>query len=180
LKRSAASYWTQWPAPGNDFETRAELDAALAAGTVVEMGVGGGVAISPDPVEPRPQQRKDAGERVASREPPALHASARSVLRLDVDREFVDPCRSAIIITARLWRTTASACRSEAGAGNRSSAVGWRTSPSPFEPTTVNVETRSPSAATWPPAAAGQSDPDGWFAPGSSDNLSLFPFLRTI
>jgi len=50
--------------PGDHFEAGARLNVAQRAGAVVEMGIGGGVTLSPDPVEARLDQRKGSGERV--------------------------------------------------------------------------------------------------------------------
>ena len=50
--------------PGDHFEAGAGLNVAQRAGAVVEMGIGGGVTLSPDPVEARLDQRKGSGERV--------------------------------------------------------------------------------------------------------------------
>ena len=136
------------------------LSLAQSGGALIQIGIGRRVALAPNPVETRLDQRQRPGKRVRPREPAALDPAARRVLRLDVDRQLVDFAGSAIISAPRLWRATARISASEAPSGTRSSAVGCRTRPRPFEPTIVNPLTWSPSCATtWPPSTPPNENP---------------------
>ena len=81
------------PGSGDDLEAGTRLKAAQHAGALVEMGIGGRVALAPNAVEPRFNERQGTGEGVCAREPAAFDPAARRVLRLNVDRELVDLCR---------------------------------------------------------------------------------------
>src|SRR6266404_7609983 len=83
------------PVPGADdhLETGARLKAAQHPSALVEMGIGGRIALSPDADEARLHQRQGTGESVGPRKAPASHPTAGRILRLDVDRELVDPRR---------------------------------------------------------------------------------------
>src|SRR5271166_2542894 len=78
------------PRSRNHLEPGAWLDFPQCARAIIEVRVGGGVALSPNSIDARLHLRKRPGKGIGAREPPALDAAPRSVLRLDVDREFVD------------------------------------------------------------------------------------------
>ena len=52
------------PRSGNNLEPGAWLDIAQCAGAIIEMGVGGGVTLAPNPVDARLNERQRPGERV--------------------------------------------------------------------------------------------------------------------
>ena len=129
---------TQWPAPGIISKRGLRLDLAQRLRALVEIGIGGGVAPAPDAVDPRLDPRKRLAS-VSAREKRRLLTRPRGAfVVLDIDRQLVDLCGSAIISAPRLCRATARISASEAPRqALRFSSVGWRTRPSPFEPTIV-------------------------------------------
>ena len=78
---------------GDDCEAGLRLDALQQPGALVEMRVGGRVALAPDAVEPRLDLRQRLDQRARARKPAAAHAGAGVVGLLQVERQLVDLVR---------------------------------------------------------------------------------------